>query len=706
MFQSPEYSNTLSLKLSEVLEDVGVNEEMVMNRRRVNMLMASITTVTFRSTCRNATIHYLGSQSEGTTTIGLNSDVDTVIVKYDYNVMQDWSEWKQGKNNLLMIQNENVTSGYCFLQLLRSDVPLFETIIPSENYIRDGVGRILLRNTLLSGIREDAERHGPSNAVPGGEEYTDTDIVYAFPCNSWPQSASQFLESQGIGSLLSPAMKRYVADNECFVVGASSKISTYPELEWRISTSLGERCLMFSLNITQLQCYVLMKIILKTFLDPQKESALSSFMCKTAMLHCIENTERNIWENKNLFTCLTFCLLKLRGFVQNENCPHFIISENNLMAGQFTNEEKDNLLRKIGDTIQGDARCLLRITIDDLGYRLQVKLNRIPLIPHAILDSRAVNEECSSLLLLNLAKVISKSQLTILAYTIHLPHSNIERLKQVIIKLANYSIFGNRLEQFASRCLMKVLSSTLGSIIVSSSIVQNNQVPYSSLMYLSLGLDSDVTSGRLKLASVFYRVGDMDRTEFILRQTESRYNPDVVEAVCSCWSYPLKSLLSAEFKRKCCEQNENCIFDIVSFCVRFLQIEVNCVPRELQYEMMRSTRDDMQHRSLIDSQWMNYAVVDSLPYLYFLQYKTYGKLHRYQDRQRALNNLLKIIVQGGNFGHRETTLNLLGQCMEQENKYNEALQCYMLSIQQRERNNAAKFHICRLLAKCLRKVKD
>jgi tetratricopeptide (TPR) repeat protein len=253
---------------------------------------------------------------------------------------------------------------------------------------------------------------------------------------------------------------------------------------------------------------------------------------------------------------------------------------------------------------------------------------------------------------------------------------------------------------------MQVLFSTLGSIIVSSSIVQNNQVPYSSLMYLSLGLDSDVTSGRLKLASVFYCVGDMDRTEFILRQTESRYNPDVVEAVCSCWSYPLKSLLSAEFKRKRCEQNENCIFDIVSFCVRFLQIEVNCVPRELQYEMMRSTRDDMLHRSLIDSQWINYAVVDSLSYLYFLQYKTYGKLHRYQDRQRALNNLLKIIVQGGNFGHRETTLNLLGQCMEQENKYNDALQCYMLSIQQRERNNAAKIHICRLLAKCLPKVKD
>jgi hypothetical protein len=118
-----------------------------------------------------------------------------------------------------------------------------------------------------------------------------------------------------------------------------------------------------------------------------------------------------------------------------------------------------------------------------------------------------------------------------------------------------------------------------------------------------------------KLASLFYCVGDMDRTEFILRQTECRYNSIIVEPVCGCWSYP-RMCRSAEFKRKCSELSENCFKSITSCCVKFMQKEVNCVPRELRYEMMRSTRDDMPYRSMNETLWMDYAVVDSLPYLW------------------------------------------------------------------------------------------
>ncbi|XP_060580328.1 uncharacterized protein LOC132737109 [Ruditapes philippinarum] len=257
MFQSPEYCKILSLKLSEVLEDVGVNEEMVMKRRRIFMLRESFRTISCRSTGENKTDYYLGSQSEGTTTIGLDSDIDMVMVDYDYNVIQDWAEWKHNKTKLIMIQDGNVTPGYCFLQRLRSDEPLFETNIPDENYIRDSIGRILLRNTLVTPlIEENVERHGPSNAFSGDYGYSDNDIVIAFPCDSKLQSVSLFPERPGVMRWLSSECVRYAASCVCFVVGTSSKIATYPELEWRISTSLPQRCLMFNLNITQLKCYV------------------------------------------------------------------------------------------------------------------------------------------------------------------------------------------------------------------------------------------------------------------------------------------------------------------------------------------------------------------------------------------------------------------------------------------------------------------
>ncbi|XP_060598292.1 uncharacterized protein LOC132752037 [Ruditapes philippinarum] len=691
MLQSPEYSNTLSLKLSEVLEDVGVNEKMIMKRRRAVMLLENIETVAKRSADVNFTVYCFGSQSEGTTTLGLNSDADILMADHDYNVIQDWSEWKQNKTNLLMIQDENVTPGYCFLQVLRSDEPLFETNIIYADSIRDNKGRILLKNTFLTGIEPGTERHGPANARPETDGYKAVDIVHAFPCYSWQQSASHLQERHSIGGWPTSEMIRNVLCNCCFVVCASSKISTYPELEWRVSTSLGERCFMFNLNITQLHCYVLMKIILKTFLTPQRESALSSFICKTAVFHGIQNTDRSIWRRNNLFTCLTYCLLELLRYVQNENCPHFMIPENNLMAGQLTPVDKRYLLRKISDIIQSDGRCLFQISIDSIGDRLWVKFNT----DYVFVTPRVTNEYILSSLFISMAGHISSNTTWLLHF---ISNGHIVDIKQCFLKLVQYNVHGHRLEQLASRYLLPFLYSTIGSMMVSSDIQQNTVVQFQALKWLSLGLNSDVTSGRLKLASVLYCIGDMDRAEFILRQTENRYNCDIVESVCHCWDHP-SSDWSSEFDKKCNELNEDSIHQITSFCVRFVQKEVNCVPRELQYEMKRSTQDDMQHRSIDEELWMNFAVVDSLPFLYFLQYKTYGQLQRHQDKERALCNLVNTTVSGKNLGHRETALNLIGQCMEHENKSKEALQCYMLSLQVRRRNNAAKFHICNLLRK-------
>jgi hypothetical protein len=389
-------------------------------------------------------------------------------------------------------------------------------------------------------------------------------------------------------------------------------------------------------------------------------------------------------------------MLELQSYIRNENCPHFIIPENNLMAGQFTAEGKLDILRKISDILQSDGRYLLRIRIDGIGSRLQVKFHTDHAIPHStcMCTPRLINEDIMGLLLYNLAQNISSCILRIFNFLQKMQVN----LKQCILKLTNYCVHGSRLEQVASGCLVPFLFSAIGSIIVSSNSRQNNAVQCQALTWLSLGLNSDVTAGRLKFASVLFCVGDVDRAEFILRHAENRYNCDIVEPVCSCWPYQ-KSYMSSEFQRKCYEQNEDCINRITSFCIRFMQMEINCVPQELQYEMIRSTQDDMQQRSVENELWMDFAVVDSLPFLYFLQYKIYGHLQRHLDQQRALCNILDTAVCGKNLGHRETALNLVGQCMEQENRLIEALHCYMISLQIRGRNNAAKFHICNLLRK-------
>ncbi|XP_060565010.1 protein male abnormal 21-like [Ruditapes philippinarum] len=371
MFQEPDYRENLSLMLSGVLHDIGVNERNVMRRRRESMLEETMSNIRSRFTDQNVTYYHLGSQSEGTTTIGLQSDIDILGCPHDFNIIQNWSEWEHGKINYLLIQDENTTQGYCFLQMLRDDEPLPVTVIPDENHITDRRGRILYKNTVIDYYLQGAEQqHGPSIAEQGQPGLCDSDKVIAYPCKSWPQSASGWLDRQGIGRWPTQEMRRYAASTGFLVVPTGSKVSEYPELEWRISTSLTERCIMFNLNITQIRCYVLLKIILKSFLNPQDEINISSFMCKTVLLNCVENTESGIWKDNNLFTCLTYCLLELHSCVQNDCCSHFIIPENNLMAGQFTAETKHELSKNICDFIQNDRQRLLSIDIDDVGHRL------------------------------------------------------------------------------------------------------------------------------------------------------------------------------------------------------------------------------------------------------------------------------------------------------------------------------------------------
>ncbi|XP_060591586.1 uncharacterized protein LOC132746452 isoform X1 [Ruditapes philippinarum] len=361
-------------------------------------------------------------------------------------------------------------------------------------------------------------------------------------------------------------MRRYAASTGCFVVPTGSKVSANSELEWRISTSLAERCLLLNLNITQIRCYVVLKIILKSFPNPQDEINISSFMCKTVLLYCIENTETSAWKENNLFTCLTYCLLELHSCVQNDHCSHFIIPDNNLMAGQFTAETKHELSKYICEFIQNDGQRLLGIDIDDLGHRLQVKLNRAPHGVYYFRSSLEISEHVLTVGYKDIAHVISDCHQFVLD---NLHSKNITTMKQSVSKLMTFRDNGNRLQHAAFKFVAPFLFTTYGSALASSSIVENNQVTPEELVWLSAGLNSDITSSRLKLASLFYSTGDMEKAELILRHIEQQYDSHPVAPICRCRETPTLTV-TAEFKRVCCEQSEDCIKHITAFCVRLI----------------------------------------------------------------------------------------------------------------------------------------
>ncbi|XP_045168496.2 uncharacterized protein LOC123531518 [Mercenaria mercenaria] len=682
MFQAPEYIESVSVLLSDVLSDIGVDERIVLKRRRAALLAESMETRSIQLQGDNATAYCFGSQSEGTTTLQLDSDIDQLWCFNDYNVIQDRSDWKPGVANYLMIQDDTVSPGYCLLQRLRNDTPLPYHTFHDKYFsskrkgkvLGERKGKILIQNTFLSAVAgavHGGVRHGPAQTLPEQPGHSNVDIVLAFHCKSWPLQARQWLDWQGVGQWPSADMRRYCGSTGCFLVAVGSKGSQHEELEWRISTSLAERCLMFNLNITQIRCYVLMKIILKTFIKPYFEDTISSFMCKTVMFHCIANTHSNIWKENNILGCLSLCLFVLHNCILNENCPHFIMPGNNLMRGNIPHTDKPYILQKICDVVSGRCIALLEIECASLGLRLQLKMNN--------LSSFKSSDIVSGYILKTLAR---ETDFIIRSCIISISNSSneeaVQTLLKYIFKLVDTSHHCVGVDKTACRLFAQRFCTSLGSALASHSIHLDNAVSAEALTWITLGLNTDVSSGKLKLASIYYCVGNNRKTEITLRNIERSYDLNTVEPICGCHLY-INQAPRKGFNTVSNDHNEEAIQHITAFCVKFLPYEIKCVPHELQYEMFRSSKDTLHFRPP-DDYWIKLTVVDSLPYLYFLQYKTYRCLGRQDEKKRALSTLLRTIDREPDLGHRETALNLLGQCMEQEDRAEDALRCYLLSL--------------------------
>ncbi|XP_060573998.1 uncharacterized protein LOC132731764 [Ruditapes philippinarum] len=685
MYQVPNYTETVSMRLSEVLADIGVDERIILKRRRTWLLRESIENINDQL---NFIAYYFGSQSEGTTTIGIHSDTDHLLWYKNLSVIQDWIDWIPGVSNHLMIQDNSVSPGYCFLQCLRSDAPLPADNESNKIFFKDRTGKLFLKNSIISFLTVGTETHGPARAEQGQQGFSDVDRVLALHCTTWPQQARQWLDQQGEDQWPSAEMKQYCSRTGCFVVGVGCRGSEHEQLEWRISTSFAERCLMFNLNISQIRCYVLMKIILKTFINPLFKDVISSFMCKTVLFNCISNTHSNIWRENNLLSCLSLCLYLLYNNIINENCPHFIIPGNNLMRGKILPAVKPYILEILNNIIDSEGLALLWIKCDDLGSRLHLKFSNLCAIKKGDIISET--------LLYNLAISISG---TLIETYYHLkdrsPNEAVEILKNFISKAFNSQYEG--LDKTASHLLLPWYCTILGSVLASLNIYHYNIVSADALKLISLGMNTDVASSKLKLASILYCVQELQKADLVLSEIERRYDLQIVEPICICHEFK-RGPRRQGFFELCDNHNEDVIQYATASCVTFLPCEIHCVPIELRYEMYRSTQEDRMFRTFQENFWMDYAVVDSLPYLYFLQYKVYSHLGRHDRKQAALFKLTRTITVEPNLGHRETALNLLGKCMEQEGRAGDALQCYLMSLSIRGRNNAAKIHINTLLS--------
>ncbi|XP_052818087.1 uncharacterized protein LOC128244112 [Mya arenaria] len=359
----------LSLRLSRVLEDIGVNRNMIAMRRRIWLMREKSQTINVPLDGRNTKFYHFGSQSEGTTTLGMQSDLDGLI-STDFPVILDWDEWQPRKYQLLVVKTDQFPPQHCWLQWLRRDLPLPMTQVQRYSDVMDNEGRVLHTNSLVelnAVIRQlsssgEVVQHGPSRS------FNENDFVLAHHCRSLPNEC-QFLfhrprpghwprrdtlaRVRQVGVFLVP--QRY---SECpsrptrcrsTALHVTPNNPYYPQsnYEWRFSTSMMERLLMFDMNSVQCKTYVFIKILRKTFLKPVVGDRLSTFHMKTAMLFTIETYPPEIWREENLVQCVIYCLTTLCRWLKLKHCPHYTIDRVNLLTGKLFKHELPILSAKL-----------------------------------------------------------------------------------------------------------------------------------------------------------------------------------------------------------------------------------------------------------------------------------------------------------------------------------------------------------------------
>ena len=715
----------MSVWLSQVLDDVGVSEKMIAMRRRTYLQGEAINTISNLLMDNKDTTYHFGSMTEGTTTIGMGSDLDALDCLHSFEVILDYCDWKKKDSTtyFLMVSDENFPPGYCSLQMVKSDlaVPLQgmdELSKKVQNYcIQQKDKTILLTNNFLESEYEEFYRKKGFEFIKQGPSKTYSkyfDNVIAFPCAKTPAAIIEWIEEKRLCRWPTEEMLKEAEQLECFVVPRGYPGHENQTVQWMISPNLIERMLMFSLNIVQLKTYVVLKLIKTCVFHKNVSDQITSFHIKTALLWTIERLPFHIWTNENLLVCVKRCVSTLLHFVIDRFCPHYIFPKLNLFIGKLDEHYLIKLELCIRQMLLSDLSWLFKLSTDNIGQRLQMlveqEVKQCTYIYSRLENRNDIEKKLAGKFMNDILFRWSNTRLVEILGFLCDKYPRVTELSlnlsvclQTCMEVAEH---GTEFEQRVAKQWIPHLCATAASLQASVCFNAEEPLPKWVLATFFQSTEgADAVSCILKFASVLYCAKEYNNAADLLHDVELRYEKFDIQQVCGC----ARNVGELTLKHSFCghalsNPDEDIEKVIVAYCVRFIRQEEKSVPNFLVYEMYRSIGDDVPFRTFLARHWNDWAVVDPLPFLYYLQFLVYDALGIDDLQTKAFKNLIACfygIDIAPTLFHIETALNLLGHCFEiQEARMygnvNLALITYAYSLCCRPRNNAANWHVARL----------
>ena len=574
--------------------------------------------------------------------------------KFQIKVVQTLQEIDdQIKNHNMLLCTDNVPLGfallqyvqsmnscrspYCFISLCLQNVNGMHVPCLSSNLF---VQYITDRN-IWTHPRDTLKRQGPS--IERWSTYQDksesgTDHVPSIHCTFWPNSASEWTQRPRHFGWPSSHDISSIIDFGCHLVPIGHPHSDTKLTGWRISFSVAERALVWAFNHVQMQCYAVMKIILKQFIKikcSSKNFVLCSYFIKTFLFWKYETTDTNFWSPEKFRYFIKFLLIEFSKCIQEGILSHYFIPRFNLLSVKLTREAKAELQQIIDIAIQCDVSILRECkTLQGVWSKfLSATENRNSVVRDRDWENLLITDGCFNIdIYLLLAKMYESNP-------------NYRQLLSVGSKShLKICLFKKSLQMLHIRALL--ISPCSGN----KELYQLHRLTHND------ALSTDISTGKLWYAFYLLMRKDYKSTLSTVNQLLSNITPFALYACCDKsdhWgSTEAKELYVHRFMdSEITVENRLKTAWLVPFLVE--KYIAHMMPLAIQIEFLFN-----DHAS--------FPFMKLPPYVcaYYLMFLCYHELHQYDQRDQTLRQLIDFVNnknQSGPFHYK--SWNITGHCL-------------------------------------------
>ena len=685
-----------SILLSQLLDDVVGTEEMVRIRQDYCRIKDCI-----RSNAFNINSYFTGSKAEGLNLPGSDLDfMHDINNLHDMQVIQTKLDARDAtQRNLFVMSTENVRP--CFV-MLRSVSPiddrdLLNACQDMNNFLY--LSSYLYVHNATTDLRESfphltITRQGPS--TEGWSPYMDrsqsgTDAVCSIHCSFWPDAARQWQSRTRESPWPSPLDIKTIVDFGFHLVPVGHPQSDTNMMEWRISFSVAERTLVWSFNNIQMQCYAVMKLILKEFINPHcslPSCVLCSYFIKTFLFWKYEETDISFWCKENLRECVMVLLSDFRECVRVRSLRHYFIPSFNLLSVKMTYQAQQELLRIFDTILQSDISIIKECKTLNKTW-VECLNNGISTIDVAETVKRNLlkNDIC-------MMDAIGEIQYEVLK--LHRRNHNCAGLftltSQFIYHFRmQHTVYKTYLPLFAMRILLHYSSISLTYIQLQR---DGNKIFYTPRRFLQSNVSGiDISTCRMWYAMIMTKCGDYCLSLDIINKVLSSVSPFAIYStgrglrrVSDETKSRYVDMFISNGRRATERARRAWMLDS-----RIMPLHMDIVPAAIQVELKHCDG--------------NQGILLS-PFVcaYYLMFMNYCGLGQNDARNRALRQLIDVVIDPEQCGENiHTSYNIAGHCLltvgETEQARNMFIRSYEFTMPNPpfHRHNSAQYYLQFLL---------